>query len=29
VPKPVWWKSPKLLGGGALGITLVLSIIFA
>jgi SSS family solute:Na+ symporter len=29
VPKPVWWKSPKLLGGGALGIVLVLSIIFA
>jgi SSS family solute:Na+ symporter len=29
VPKPVWWKSPKLLGGGALGITLVLSVIFA
>jgi solute:Na+ symporter, SSS family len=29
VPKPVWWKSPKLLGGGALGIILVLSIIFA
>ncbi|HEY7484338.1 MAG TPA: sodium:solute symporter family protein [Streptosporangiaceae bacterium] len=28
VPKPVWWKSPKLLGGGALGIVLVLSIIF-
>ena len=29
VPKPVWWKSPKLLGGIALGIVLVLSIIFA
>ena len=29
VPKPVWWKSPKLLGGVALGIVLVLSIIFA
>ena len=29
VPKPVWWKSPKLLGGGALGIVAVLSIIFA
>jgi solute:Na+ symporter, SSS family len=29
VPKPVWWKSPTLLGGGALGIVLVLSIIFA
>jgi solute:Na+ symporter, SSS family len=29
VPKPVWWKSPKLLGGGALGLILVLSIIFA
>ena len=28
VPKPVWWKSPKLLGGGALGIVVVLSIIF-
>ena len=28
VPRPVWWKSPKLLGGGALGIVLVLSIIF-
>ncbi|HEU5392255.1 MAG TPA: sodium:solute symporter family protein [Streptosporangiaceae bacterium] len=28
VPKPVWWKSPKLLGGVALGIVLVLSIIF-
>jgi solute:Na+ symporter, SSS family len=29
VPKPVWWKSPKLLGGIALGIVLVLSIIFS
>ena len=29
VPKPVWWKSPKLLGGIALGMVLVLSIIFA
>ncbi len=29
VPKPVWWKSPKLLGGVALGIVLVLSIVFA
>ena len=29
VPKPVWWKSPKLLGGTALGIVAVLSIIFA
>ena len=29
VPKPPWWASPKLLGGGALGIALVLSIIFA
>jgi len=29
VPKPVWWKSPKLLGGGALGLITVLSIIFA
>jgi SSS family solute:Na+ symporter len=29
VPKPVWWKSPKLLGGVALLIILVLSIIFA
>ena len=27
-PKPVWWQSPKLLGFGALGITLVLSLIF-
>jgi solute:Na+ symporter, SSS family len=29
VPKPPWWASPKLLGGVALGIVLVLSIIFA
>jgi solute:Na+ symporter, SSS family len=29
VPKPPWWASPKLLGGGALLIVLVLSIIFA
>src|SRR5450631_2637046 len=28
VPKPVWWKSPKLLGGVALGIVVVLSIVF-
>ena len=27
-PKPVWWESPKILGFGALGITLVLSLIF-
>jgi len=27
-PKPPWWQSPKLLGAGALGITLVLSLIF-
>jgi SSS family solute:Na+ symporter len=27
-PKPVWWQSPKLLGFGALAITLVLSLIF-
>jgi SSS family solute:Na+ symporter len=27
-PKPPWWQSPTLLGAGALGITLVLSIIF-
>ena len=27
-PKPPWWQSPALLGGGALAITLVLSIIF-
>ncbi len=29
VPKPPWWASPKLLGSVALGIVLVLSIIFA
>ena len=29
VPKPAWWASPKLLGGVALGIVLVLSIVFA
>jgi SSS family solute:Na+ symporter len=29
VPKPPWWASPKLLGGVALLIVLVLSIIFA
>jgi solute:Na+ symporter, SSS family len=29
VPKPAWWASPKLLGGTALGIVLVLSIVFA
>ena len=29
VPKPVWWASPKLLAVTALGIVLVLSIIFA
>jgi SSS family solute:Na+ symporter len=28
VPKPVWWASPKLLGGVAIGIVIVLSIIF-
>jgi SSS family solute:Na+ symporter len=27
-PKPPWWESPLLLGGGALGITAVLSLIF-
>jgi solute:Na+ symporter, SSS family len=27
-PKPTWWESPKVLGFGALGITLVLSLIF-
>jgi SSS family solute:Na+ symporter len=26
--KPLWWESPKLLGFGALGITVVLSVIF-
>jgi SSS family solute:Na+ symporter len=29
VPKPPWWASPKLLGGIALGIVLVLSIVFS
>jgi solute:Na+ symporter, SSS family len=28
VPKPEWWRSPKLLGFTALGITLALSLIF-
>jgi len=28
VAKPAWWESPRLLGFGALGITLVLSLIF-
>jgi SSS family solute:Na+ symporter len=28
VPKPPWWKSPKVLGGLSLGITAVLSILF-
>ncbi len=27
--KPAWWASPKLLGGGAIGIVIVLSVIFA
>jgi len=27
-PKPPWWESPWLLGGGALAITLVLSLLF-
>ncbi len=27
-PRPPWWKSPAVLGWGALGITLVLSLIF-
>jgi solute:Na+ symporter, SSS family len=27
-PKPTWWESPKVLGFSALGITLVLSLIF-
>jgi SSS family solute:Na+ symporter len=27
-PRPLWWESPKLLGFSALGITLVLSLIF-
>ena len=29
VPKPAWWASPKLLGGVALLIVLVLSIIYS
>jgi SSS family solute:Na+ symporter len=29
VPRPPWWASPKLLGGVALGIVAVLSVIFA
>jgi SSS family solute:Na+ symporter len=29
VPKPAWWASPKLLGAVAIGIVIVLSIIFA
>jgi len=29
VPKPAWWASPKLLGGTALLIVLVLSIVFS
>ena len=29
VPKPLWWASPKLLATAALGIVVVLSIIFA
>jgi SSS family solute:Na+ symporter len=28
VPRPVWWKSPKLLGGVSLGMVLVLSLVF-
>lgn len=28
MPKPPWWESPTVLGWGALGITLVLSLIF-
>jgi SSS family solute:Na+ symporter len=27
-PKPPWWQSPKLLGFGALGLTLVVSLLF-
>ncbi|HEY0486944.1 MAG TPA: sodium:solute symporter family protein [Mycobacteriales bacterium] len=27
-PKPRWWESPAILGGGALGLTLVLSLVF-
>jgi solute:Na+ symporter, SSS family len=26
--RPAWWESPRLLGFGALGITLVLSLVF-
>ena len=29
VPKPEWWASPKLLGGAAIGIVIVLSVVFA
>jgi SSS family solute:Na+ symporter len=29
VPKPAWWASPKLLGGTALGIVVILSVLFA
>ena len=29
VPKPLWWASPKLLAATAIGIVIVLSIIFA
>jgi SSS family solute:Na+ symporter len=29
VPKPLWWASPKLLATAALGIVIVLSVIFA
>jgi solute:Na+ symporter, SSS family len=28
VPKPLWWQSPRLLGVGALGLTVALSIMF-
>ncbi|HTZ44050.1 MAG TPA: sodium:solute symporter family protein [Jatrophihabitans sp.] len=28
VPKPVWWASPKLLGGVSIGIVIVLSLVF-
>jgi SSS family solute:Na+ symporter len=27
-PRVAWWESPRLLGFGALGITLVLSLVF-
>jgi solute:Na+ symporter, SSS family len=27
-PRPTWWESPKVLGYGALGITLILSLVF-